>query len=205
MISHHVDEQAANTTSGISGGLGSALFGGSSNTTQPSFNPFSASAAAAVPPPSSSTSEAPLAAFSTLSLDAKPTDANHSSTTTPPQVSGPETPAQTLAPPHPAYLPAQYLSTFEEYLPADPNALAADTASKVKQLTAEQAAAEQDKAGGQTKTASGAGAEQWERVLPKGVDEVFEKFLERLHRAEDGDGQVLRSVSSSSSVNKQDR
>jgi pre-rRNA-processing protein TSR4 len=114
---------------------------------------------------------------------------------TPP--SGPSTPPQTLAPPFPAYLPAQYLTTFDEYLPADPNALAADTAGRVKQLSAGEAEEKERELQQQSGAGAGgkkgaAGGEQWEKVLPKGVDEVFERFLERLNRAEDGSGQVLR-------------
>lgn len=179
------------SSAGIGGGLGSTLFGGNADG-MPSFNPFSCVAAV----------EAPTEAFSGLKLgsegDQKKEKKEEKPTaplSTPP--SGPSTPPQTLAPPFPAYLPAQYLTTFDEYLPADPNALAGDTAGRVKQLSAGEAEEKERELQQQSGAGAGgkkgaAGGEQWEKVLPKGVDEVFERFLERLNRAEDGSGQVLR-------------
>jgi pre-rRNA-processing protein TSR4 len=163
------------------GPFGSTLFGGNADG-MPTFNPFSAATVS---------TDAPAQAFSALSLSTPKAEAP-SKAELQKVASGPDTPGKTLSAPFPAYLPAQYLTTFDEYLPADPNALAGDTAQRVKQITAEEAKEKEQQAGKKGGNVSGAGAEQWEKVLPKGVDEVFERFLERLNRAEDGSGQVLR-------------
>jgi pre-rRNA-processing protein TSR4 len=162
-----------------SGGLGGALFGGPNTGLEPSFNPFSTT----VVPPTNP--------FSSLSLSTPTPSPSAATKPSEPAHQGPSTPSKTYTPPFPAYLPAQYLTTFEEFLPADPNALAGDTAARVKVVSNDsvQGQGGKDSSAGQT-----GAAEQWERVLPKGVDEVFERFLERLSRAEDGEGQVLRYV-----------
>jgi pre-rRNA-processing protein TSR4 len=92
----------------------------------------------------------------------------------------------------PAYQPPQYLSTFDEYIPR-PDKAAASKLAQVDDGPGEKAgrkasAAEEARQGG----GGGGGAEQWERVLPKGVDEVFERFVNRLYDAEGGEDQVLR-------------
>jgi hypothetical protein len=154
------------SSAGIGGGLGSTLFGGNADG-MPSFNPFSSVAAV----------EAPTEAFSGLRLgsegDQKKEKKEEKPTaplSTPP--SGPSTPPQTLAPPFPAYLPAQYLTTFDEYLPADPNALAGDTAGRVKQLSAGEAEEKERELHQQSGPGAGgkkgaAGGEQWERYCPR--------------------------------------
>ena len=165
------------------------MFGGSADG-MPTFNPFSSVAA----------STAPTEAFGGLSLVGSgggDKDKSDEDAPPPPPVlvtSGPDLPGKTFAAPFPAYLPPQYLTTFDEYLPADPNALAGDTAQRVRQMSAQEAEDKEKElqAGKKAAPAAGGAGEQWEKVLPKGVDEVFERFLERLNRAEDGSGQVLR-------------
>lgn len=80
-------------------------------------------------------------------------------------------------PPLPAYLPAQYLSTIDEYLPP-PDSDDGDI-SDDEDESPEQAAEWRD-------------ADGWDKILPKSVDDVFEKFVRRLESAEDGRAQVLR-------------
>ena len=82
--------------------------------------------------------------------------------------------SRTLAPPLPAYQPPQYLSTIGEYLA--PPSMDIDSESDD----------EDDNADPSWKD------EQWERLLRKGVDEVFDKYVRRLEAAEDGRSQVLR-------------
>ena len=82
--------------------------------------------------------------------------------------------SRTLAPPLPAYQPPQYLSTIGEYLA--PPSMDIDSESDD----------DDDNADPSWKD------EQWERLLRKGVDEVFDKYVRRLEAAEDGRSQVLR-------------
>ncbi|WWD18790.1 hypothetical protein CI109_103245 [Kwoniella shandongensis] len=82
----------------------------------------------------------------------------------------------TLAPPLPAYQPAQYLSTIEEYIPP------------VEDMEVEEDEDSDDEAIAQ----NGGLEEAWEKILPKGVDEVFENFVRRLEAADGGSKQVLR-------------
>lgn len=108
---------------------------------------------------------------------------------------GPSTPSVRYGPPAPSYQPAQYITTFEEYIPRLDHPHHAERkatgVSKEQQKYLKQGASDAidvDKTGG----TGGGPAEQWERVLPKGVDEVFERFLNRLNDAEGGEEQVLR-------------
>ncbi|WVF68710.1 hypothetical protein IAT40_003482 [Kwoniella sp. CBS 6097] len=123
-------------------GSAQPLFGGASS----SPNPFGAPATTSAP----STTEAPD--ISKLSI------ASSSSTT--------------LEPPLPAYQPAQYLSTIEEYLiPPDEMDIESDD--------------EDDEEGG-------ADDDNLEKMLNKGADEVFDGFVRRLEGADGGSKQVLR-------------
>ncbi|WVQ84403.1 hypothetical protein IAT38_006555 [Cryptococcus sp. DSM 104549] len=88
----------------------------------------------------------------------------------------PSGPSTTLAPPLPAYQPPQYLSTIEEYL-IPPEDVEMDSDSDEDE-TPEQAAEWKE--------------DGWEKLLPKGVDEVFEAFVRRLGQADGGKKQVLR-------------
>ena len=84
--------------------------------------------------------------------------------------------SHTLGPPLPAYQPAQYLSTLDEYLP-DPD----DDDMSVDEddgQTPEQKQEFRD--------------ERWEQLLPGHMDEVFERFVKRLHNADSASNQVLR-------------
>ena len=84
--------------------------------------------------------------------------------------------SHSLAPPLPAYQPAQYLSTLDEYLP-DPE----DDDMSVDEddgQTEEQKQEFRD--------------ERWEQLLPGHMDEVFERFVKRLHNADSASNQVLR-------------
>ncbi|WOO83349.1 ribosome small subunit biogenesis protein [Vanrija pseudolonga] len=83
----------------------------------------------------------------------------------------------TLAPPLPAYQPAQYLTTIDEYLPLPGSDDESDIESDEDE--APEAKAEWRDEG-------------WEKLLPKGVDDIFERFVRRLESAEDGASQVLR-------------
>jgi pre-rRNA-processing protein TSR4 len=87
----------------------------------------------------------------------------------------------TLAPPLPAYQPAQYLATIDEYLP-EPGA-ASDDESDVESdedETPEMKAEWREETG-------------WDKLLPKSVDDIFTRFVRRLETAEEGgDAQVLR-------------
>ena len=80
----------------------------------------------------------------------------------------------TYAPPILAYQPSQYLTTIDEYLPP-PERMDIDDV--------EETGPEADFRN-----------ERWEQLLPKHMDEVFERYVKRLQGAEDGAGQVLRSV-----------
>lgn len=104
---------------------------------------------------------------------------------------GPSRPPVTYGPPIPAYQPPQYLSTFDEYIPRPDAGGKGKLAQYVEdgEKAGRKAGLAQDAADA---SGGGAGAEQWERVLPKGVDEVFERFVSRLEDAEGGDDQVLR-------------
>ncbi len=168
---------------GAAGGLGASLFGGGASAFG---NPFSTAPAEAEP-----TSEQPpgMAKLSISSSgdSAGGAQAEHQAE------AGPSRPPTTYGPPIPAYQPPQYLSTFDEYIPRP------DAGGKGKLA---QYLEDGDKAGRKAGAAQdaaaagegGGGAEQWERVLPKGVDEVFERFVSRLEDAQDGDDQVLRWV-----------
>jgi pre-rRNA-processing protein TSR4 len=85
-----------------------------------------------------------------------------------------------LAPPHPAYLPAQYLSTIDEYLAPPDDVDMDDGDASDADEPAEQKAEWRD--------------ERFEQMLTKGIDPLFERFVRRLGDAEGARGQVLRSV-----------
>ncbi|WWC62959.1 uncharacterized protein I303_105557 [Kwoniella dejecticola CBS 10117] len=136
-----------------------ALFGSSQPlfgaATSSSPNPFASSAP--VPAPQQSSSEA-IPDVSKLSLS----DAPSTSTT--------------LGPPIPAYQPAQYLSTIEEYIPPaedvdfeSDSEIDGDEDMKATMLD-----------------------DTWERMLPKHLDEVFQQFVRKLESSDGGQKQVLR-------------
>lgn len=78
-------------------------------------------------------------------------------------------------PPLPAFQPPQYLSTIDEYLPPPADIeMESDDDDDDPAQKAEFA------------------EEGWEKLLPKHVDEVFERFKRRLEGAEGGYRQVLR-------------
>lgn len=104
------------------------MFGGSADG-MPTFNPFSTVAA----------SSTPTEAFAGLSLGSEAKKEEEEDELKSAAVSGPEMPGRTFGAPFPAYMPPQYLTTFDEYLPADPNALAGDTAGRVRQMSAQEA------------------------------------------------------------------
>ena len=82
----------------------------------------------------------------------------------------------TFAAPLPAYQPAQYLSTLDEYLPEpedDDRSMDGDD-----ETSAEEQQAFRD--------------ERWEQLLPGHMDEVFERFCKRLQNADSASNQVLR-------------
>lgn len=161
------------------GGFGASIFssGLSGVAEGGSFNPFSTAASAGTTPQSQ---PAPIPAFASLSI-----------ATSEPQA-GPSTPSVTYASPLPAYQPPQYLSTFEEYIPRPvPGKLAASGKDRGDRKGRK---AELAELASVKKNGEGGAVEQWERVLPKGVDEVFERFVNRLAGAEGGDDQVLRFV-----------
>lgn len=87
---------------------------------------------------------------------------------------------KSFSPPLPAYQPAQYLSTFDEYLP-DPDAESDDDEDD------EDVEVDEEASGGAA-AAEGAKAAD---------DEVFERFMRRIRMAEGGEGHVLRFVSPS--------
>ncbi|KAJ9114643.1 hypothetical protein QFC22_005519 [Naganishia vaughanmartiniae] len=166
-------------------GFGNALFGsaGTFGTTSAS-NPFAAP----------STSDAPPSdAFSTMSISSpEPAGLSTTKSTTTKTAQGPATPATTFGPPLPAYIPAQAIDSYPEDIP---KATSSDKDAARKGLVDEDAAADLDdeETGGKGGKKSAANvAEQWERVLPKGMDEVFERFVNRLNVAIDGNEQVLR-------------
>lgn len=167
--------QLTSSTTASGTGLGSLLFSSTpASGTATTFNPFS------TPSPAP---DAPTAAFSSLSLSSA-TNASPSKPSI--AIAGPPTPAQTYGPPIPAYQPAQYLDTFEEYVPKkvegkEPNE---DDLAGVD---------DDDESSGKKNSGGGGGfVEKWEKVLPRGVDEVFERFMNRLNEAEGGEEQVLR-------------
>lgn len=82
----------------------------------------------------------------------------------------------TLAPPLPAYQPAQYLSTLDEYLP-DPEDIEVDNDDEEEEAT-----------GGKDEWRDA----RWEQLLPGHIDEVFERFVRRLQNADSASNQVLR-------------
>ena len=82
---------------------------------------------------------------------------------------------RTHAPPLPAYQPAQYLNTTDEYLPPPP----------IVELE------EDDESPDQKAEWRDA---RWEQLLPQHVDVIFERFVRRLENAEGGAQQVLRWV-----------
>ena len=75
------------------------------------------------------------------------------------------------APPLPAYQPPQYLTTVDEYL-ATPEDVDMDEDDEDNQMDLRN--------------------ERWEQLLPKHMDEVFERYVKRLKDADGGTGQVLR-------------
>ena len=83
------------------------------------------------------------------------------------------TASTSYGPPLPAYQPPQYLTTIDEYLPP-PEEMDIDDADDEDKLDLRN--------------------ERWEQLLPKYMDEVFERFAKRLKDAEGGSSQVLRSV-----------
>jgi pre-rRNA-processing protein TSR4 len=85
--------------------------------------------------------------------------------------------SMTQAPPLPAYQPPLYLSTIDEYLLPPPDV----------EMESDSDDDEQDE-----EEAKAFAGEKWEKVLPKGVDEVFERFVRRLENADGGRKQVLR-------------
>lgn len=86
--------------------------------------------------------------------------------------------SSSLAPPHPAYWPAQYLYTTDEYLPP-PEEVDYDSDDD-KNESAEQKAEWRD--------------ERFQQMLTKGIDPLFERFVRRLADAEGASEQVLRYV-----------
>ena len=83
----------------------------------------------------------------------------------------------TLAPPLPAYQPAQYLTTVDEYLP-EPEDEDMSAGEDDDEETPEQKQEWRD--------------ERWEQLLPGHIDEVFERFVKRLQNADGAANQVLR-------------
>lgn len=134
--------------------------GGLFGSAQPLFgaaaaNPFAAPAPAGEAAPAAAVA-APTEAVAALSIATEPV---------------------ILGPPLPAYQPAQYLATIDEYLPL-PESDDEDDVDSDDDETPEMKAEWRD--------------EGWERLLPKGVDDIFERFVRRLDSAEDGSTQVLR-------------
>ncbi|KAJ9111381.1 hypothetical protein QFC19_001149 [Naganishia cerealis] len=172
-------------------GLGNALFGSAGSfgtTTANTGNPFATSSTSTAPPTD---------AFSTMSIGSPKTSSTSTegSTTKPAGVAkatqGPATPATTLGPPLPAYIPAQAIDSYPEDIP---KASEKEAARKGLADDDDAAAADEDESSGKggKKVGMNNVAEQWERVLPKGMDEVFERFVNRLNAAIDGNEQVLR-------------
>lgn len=171
-----VCSQLGGTTSGPDAGLGNALFGsagsfGASDTA--SANPFSTVASAVTD------------AFSSLNITGS---TSSTQTTTKPVTAGPETPATTFAPPLPAYIPAQAIDSYPEDIP---KSTGADNAPQ-KGLADDDVDEDEDGKSGKKSGGAASVAEQWEKVLPRGMDEVFERFVNRLNAAIDGNEQVLR-------------
>lgn len=82
----------------------------------------------------------------------------------------------TYAPPLPAYQPPQFISTMDEYLTLPES----DDESDDDEV-------DEDVPQGSEWRESG-----WEKLVAKGVDDIFERFVRRLQSAEDGTNQVLR-------------
>ncbi|WWC88319.1 uncharacterized protein L201_003227 [Kwoniella dendrophila CBS 6074] len=91
--------------------------------------------------------------------------------------STPSSSSTTLSPPLPAYQPAQYLSTIEEYLPP-PEDVELDSDDDEIENDEDMKATMLD--------------DTWERMLPKHLDEVFQTFVKRLESSDGGSKQVLR-------------
>lgn len=89
-------------------------------------------------------------------------------------IAGPS--SSTLQQPHPAYWPAQYLATVDEYLPP-PEEMDIDEDDDADE-TPEQKAEWRD--------------ERFQQMLSKGVDPLFERFVRRLADADGASEQVLR-------------
>lgn len=155
------------------------MFGnaGSFGTTEStSLNPFSTVTAAVTD------------AFSTLNI----APSSESQATPKLNTAGPATPATTFAPPLPAYIPAQAIDSYPEDIP---KATEADKDAEARKGLADDVDDGDDDEDERKKGAKSGGAtvaEQWERVLPRGMDEVFERFVNRLNAAIDGNEQVLR-------------
>ncbi|CAK9786419.1 hypothetical protein CC85DRAFT_287109 [Cutaneotrichosporon oleaginosum] len=79
-------------------------------------------------------------------------------------------------PPIPAYQPPQYITTVDEFLP-----IAEDSDVDVSE--------DEDEAPEQKAEWREDG---WDKLLPKSVDDIFERFARRLASAEDASNQVLR-------------
>ncbi|KAJ9104476.1 hypothetical protein QFC21_001972 [Naganishia friedmannii] len=166
-------------------GFGNALFGSAGTfSTTAAGNPFAAPSATDVPPSD---------AFSTLSISSsEPAGTSNIAAAKTKPAQGPETPATTFGPPLPAYIPAQAIDSYPEDIP---KATLSDKDAARKGLVDEDAIGDEDdeeKSGKGGKKSGMNVAEQWERVLPKGMDEVFERFVNRLNAAIDGNEQVLR-------------
>lgn len=87
------------------------------------------------------------------------------------------TDAVTHAAPLPAYQPPQYLSTIDEYLPYPETDSDVDVESDDDEAPEQKAEWRED---------------GWDKLLPKTVDDIFERFVRRLAGAEDATTQVLR-------------
>lgn len=85
--------------------------------------------------------------------------------------------ALTLAPPLPAYQPPLYISTIDEYLPYPETDSDVDIESDDDETPEQKAEWRED---------------GWDKILPKNVDDIFERFVSRLAGAEDASNQVLR-------------
>jgi pre-rRNA-processing protein TSR4 len=83
----------------------------------------------------------------------------------------------TYAPPLPAYQPPQYITTMDEYLPIPEEDSDVDVDSDEDEAPEQKA---EWREGG------------WDKLLPKSVDDIFERFARRLASAEDASNQVLR-------------
>lgn len=84
----------------------------------------------------------------------------------------------TYTPPLPAYQPPQYISTMDEYLIAQDEE---DDSEDDEDLV------DEDVPQGSEWREGG-----WDKLVAKGVDDIFERFVRRLQSADDGTSQVLR-------------